>query len=371
MEEQPKDEQEMNEQPIENQAIEEQETDAPAQEEEGEEFTGHHIIQVDPKQSSIRIDKFLMDKLKFVTRNRIQRGIKEGFVLVNDKEIKTNYKIRPNDTIRMFMDKNYGKPTEVLPEDIPLDVHYEDDDVLVINKPPGLVVHPGVGNWTGTLVNALAHYIGSENAPVMEGNNIDRPYLVHRIDKDTSGLMVIAKNETALQSLSKQFFNHDIKRRYQALVWSAPEEPQGTIDVNIGRHPRNRFEYTTFPEGDFGKHAITHYKVLEDMYYVTLVECELETGRTHQIRVHMKSIGCPLFNDTKYGGSSIRKGTVYSKYKQFVDNAFKLMPRQALHAKVLGFTHPTIGEGMYFESELPEDFSNALDKWRKYVETKK
>lgn len=328
-------------------------------------------VIVDKGQSPLRIDKFLMSRMEKISRNRIQHGVEMGYILVNDNKVKVNYKVRPLDEIKVYLDGAPRDRLELEPEDIKFGVVYEDDDVLVINKPAGLVVHPGVGNWSGTLVNGLLYYYKNGSPlPLKQGNTPDRPGLVHRIDKDTSGLMVIAKNEHAMTHLSSQFFDHSIDREYLALVWSCPEPESGTIVGNIGRHPNDRMRMTVL-EDDLGKHAVTHYEVLEDIYYVSLVKCKLETGRTHQIRVHMKHIGHPLFNDKRYGGEQIRKGTVYTKYKQFVHNCMELMPRQALHAKSLGFEHPVTGERLYFESELPEDFASALSKWRKYLEYKK
>ncbi|REE00410.1 RluA family pseudouridine synthase [Marinoscillum furvescens] len=328
-----------------------------------DELFEHHHIVVDPKQQLLRIDKFLMDRLPNVTRNKIQAGIKEGFVKVNGDQVKPNYKVHPGDDIHIYLTEP-PREDEVVPEDIPLNIVYEDPDLLVVNKPAGMVVHPAYQNWSGTLVNGLAYHF--QNLPEMEGNE-GRPGLVHRIDKDTSGLLVIAKSEAAMNGLAKQFFDHSIERTYYALVWGAPEPPSGTIDVHVGRSLKDRRITAAFPEGDFGKHAITHYETLEDMHYVSLVKCQLETGRTHQIRAHMKYLGHPLFSDATYGGDQIRKGTVFTKYKQFVQNCFKLMPRQALHAKTLGFIHPVTGKSMKFDSELPEDFSSVLEKWRGYV----
>lgn len=328
-------------------------------------------ILVDPKQSPIRIDKFLMDKLKDVSRSKIQTAIGLGAVLVDDKQIKSNFKIQPGNLIKLHIPKNPLINTEILAEDIPLNIHYEDDHILIINKQSGLVMHPGIGNYSGTVVNALAHYYQQKDLPILPGNLNDRPGLVHRIDKDTTGLIVVAKTELAMSSLSKQFFDHTIKRKYRALIWSSFEESQGTIDEYIGRNPKNRTQVIVFEDKDAGKHSITHWKVLEDLYYVSLIECELETGRTHQIRAHMKYKGHPLFSDSKYGGDKIIKGTVFSKYKSFVENCFKVMPRQALHAYSLGFEHPETKEQVYFESELPEDFENCLEKWRSYVASRK
>lgn len=327
-------------------------------------------LYVDRNQSPVRIDKFVMERIEKVSRSKIQHAIKEGLVLVNAKEIKANYKIRPLDIITVFLNKPEGFEDRYTPQDIPLDIRYEDDDLLIVHKPPGMVVHPGIGNYSGTLVNGLLHYI-KKDLPLKDEEFTDRPGIVHRIDKDTSGLMVVAKTESAMTHLGKQFYNHTVKREYVALVWGDVEQDSGTIDEFIGRHEKNRILYTVFPERDQGKHAITHYEVIERMYYVTLIKCRLETGRTHQIRVHMKYLGHPLFNDARYGGDKIRKGTVYNKYKQFVDNAFKLLPRQALHARLLGFEHPRTGESLLFESDLPPDFQACLDKWRGYISNRR
>ncbi|MBX2899325.1 MAG: RluA family pseudouridine synthase [Cyclobacteriaceae bacterium] len=323
----------------------------------------HHRIVADAKQSLIRIDKFLMDRLPNVTRTKIQNGIHSGFVKVNDKVIKPNYKVHPHDEISISLPEP-PRDTDVIPENIPLHIVYEDEHLLVVNKAAGMVVHPAYQNWSGTLVNALTYHF--QNLPEMKGNE-GRPGLVHRIDKDTSGLLVIAKTETAMNGLAKQFFDHTIERTYHALVWGIPDPPQGTINVHVGRSLKDRRITTIFPEGDFGRHAITHYKLLKDLRYVSLVECKLETGRTHQIRAHMKFLGHPLFNDAMYGGSDIVKGTVFSKYKQFIDNCFKIIPRQALHAKTLGFVHPTTSQFMQFDSDLPPDFVEVIEKWENYV----
>lgn len=332
-------------------------------------FSFREII-VDPKQKPMRLDKYLMKRLEAISRNRVQAVIKEGYILVDDKEVKANYNVRPNEVISVKLPKNPDNLEYAIPEDIPLDVVYEDEHVMVINKPPGLVVHPGTGNHSGTLVNALVHHFKDLKLPILEGNSAKRPGIVHRIDKDTSGLMVIAKTDDAMTHLGKQFFDHTIEREYIALVWSEPEADVGKIVGNIGRSPTDRMQMIVFPDGDYGKPAVTHYEVLERMYYVTLVKCKLETGRTHQIRVHMKYIGNTLFNDERYGGNRVLKGTIFSKYKRFVENCFDLCPRQALHAASLGFIHPVSGEKMYFEQPLPEDFSACLDKWRKYRESR-
>lgn len=331
----------------------------------------HYRFRVDPGQTPIRIDKYLMDKIERVTRTRVQNGIRAGMVRVNNEEVKPNFKVKPNDLIVVSFTKPPKENAPVLAQEIPLDVRYEDDEVMVIHKPWGLAVHPGIGIYDGTLVNGLAYYFRNQDLPIMKGNLQDRPGLVHRLDKDTTGLMVIAKTEHAMTHLAKQFFDHTIYRRYYALVWGEPLDREGTIVGHIGRHPKHRMVRHVFPEGEEGKHAVTHYKVIEGMYYVSLVECRLETGRTHQIRAHMRYKGHPLFGDTRYGGDKIVKGTVFSKYRQFVENCFKLIRRQALHAKSLGFVHPTTGEEMLFDSELPQDMEEVLTKWRNYISGRK
>ena len=305
-----------------------------------------------------------MDRIPNASRNQIQNAIKDEFIKVNEQPVKSNYKVRPNDVITVSLPEP-PRETEIIPEDIKLDIAYEDEHLVVVNKPSGMVVHPAHQNWTGTLVNALVYHF--QHLPSMK-NNEGRPGLVHRIDKDTSGLLVIAKTELALSSLAKQFFDHSIDRVYQALVWGEPAEESGTINVNLGRSPKDRRVTMAFPQGDIGRHAITHYKVLQNLRYVSLIECRLETGRTHQIRAHMKYLGHPLFNDSTYGGDKILKGTKFSKYKSFVENCFKIMPRQALHARSLGFIHPATQEKIYFESELPDDFREVLEKWDRYVQ---
>ncbi|WOC39666.1 RluA family pseudouridine synthase [Polaribacter sp. HL-MS24] len=312
-------------------------------------------------QEPLRVDKFLMNFIENATRNKIQQAAKAGNILVNDIAVKQNHKVKPNDVVRVLLTH---PPAEnlLVAEDIPLDIVYEDDALIVVNKPAGMVVHPGHGNYSGTLVNGLIHHI--ENLPT---NSNERPGLVHRIDKDTSGLLVVAKTEYALANLSKQFFDRTTERLYYALVWGNIDEDEGKIEGNIGRSLKNRLQMDVFPEGDFGKHAVTHYKVIDRFMYVTLVQCKLETGRTHQIRAHFKHIGHTLFNDERYGGNDILKGTTFTKYKQFVQNCFKTLPRQALHAKTLGFTHPTTGEFMRFNSEIPEDLLTCLEKWRNYT----
>ena len=318
---------------------------------------------IDPKQEPLRIDKFLMGRLENVTRNRVQKAIDEGWVLVNDKKIKSNFKVKFGHTIkvRWKKQKTEGGP---IAQDIPIDIRYEDDDLMIIHKPNGLVVHPGIGNADGTLVNGLVHYL--KGLPIVNGN--ERPGIVHRIDKNTTGLMVVAKTEEAMSHLAAQFFDHSIERSYQALVWGDLDEDEGTITGNIDRHLRHRRLRSVYPEGEQGKHAVTHYKVLERFGYVTLVECRLETGRTHQIRVHFKHIGHALFGDESYGGNRILKGTVFSKYKHFVLNCFKLLPRQALHAKSIGFIHPTTKEFMLQNSPLPDDMESVIDRWRRYTQ---
>lgn len=332
--------------------------------EENEELFEHHRIVVDAKQELLRIDKFLMDRLANVTRNRVQTAIKDGFVKVNEAAIKPNYKVHPGDIIIIALPEP-PRDQEVVPENIPLNIVYEDDHLLIVNKEAGMVVHPAYQNWRGTLVNALAWHF--KNLPQMEGND-GRPGLVHRIDKDTSGLLVIAKTEAAMTGLAKQFFDHSIERTYYAIVWGVPNEAKATINVNLGRSLKDRRITAAFPDGDFGKHAITHYELLKDLRYVSLVKCQLETGRTHQIRAHMKHIGHPLFNDATYGGDQVLKGTQFSKYKSFVDNCFRIIPRQALHAKTLGFVHPVNKKYIQFDSELPADFSAVIEKWEHYVQ---
>ncbi len=331
---------------------------------EEEELFEHHRLVVDAGQNPLRIDKYIQERIQNATRSKVQTGIKGGLVLVNDQIVKSNYKVRPNDIVTISFPEP-PRETDVIPEDIPIDIVFEDDHLLVVNKPAGMVVHPAYNNWQGTLVNALAFHF--KNLPTME-NNEGRPGLVHRIDKDTSGLLVIAKSENTLNGLAKQFLDHSIERTYYALVWGVPKEPEGTISVNIGRSPKDRRVTVAFPEGDNGRHAITHYKLLEDLRYVSLIQCNLETGRTHQIRAHMKYLGHPLFNDAMYGGDKLLKGTQFSKYKSFVDNCFKVIPRQALHAKSLGFVHPVSDEALQFNSELPEDFSTVMEKWKHYVQ---
>jgi len=331
--------------------------------EEGEEPVERLRITTDKRQEPLRIDKFLMNRLEGATRNKLQESIEMGFILVNEKIVKSNYRVRPLDTIIVFETRS-PESQEVVAEDMPLNIAYEDDDLMIVNKPAGMVVHPGCGNYTGTLVNGLAYYLGNESVDL---GNLHRVGLVHRIDKDTTGLVVIAKKEKAMANLAAQFKKHTVHRRYIALVWGDFEEEEGRVQVNIGRNLRFRKIMDAFPDGDYGKDAITHYKVLERFNYVTLVELRLETGRTHQIRVHMKYIGHPLFGDATYGGDQIVKGTVFNKYKQFIDNCFQILPRQALHAKELGFNHPETHAWTQFDSELPDDMAQVIEKWRAYT----
>jgi 23S rRNA pseudouridine1911/1915/1917 synthase len=331
--------------------------------EESDDLFEHYRIIADPGQSLLRLDRFLSDRLPNASRNKIQSAVKEGLIRVNDRVVKSNYKIRPADIVTVSLPEP-PRDTNVIPENIPLDIIHEDSSILIINKPPGMVVHPAYNNWTGTLVNALAYHF--ENLPRMEGNE-GRPGLVHRIDKDTSGLLVIAKNEIALTKLARQFFEHRIERTYYAMVWGIPDPPFGTINVPIGRSMKDRRKVVAYPDETQGKAAITHYEMILDLRYVSLLKCNLETGRTHQIRSHMKYIGHPIFNDTAYGGDRILKGTVFSKYKSFVQNCFKIIPRQALHAKTLGFVHPDSGKHVQFDSKLPADFQEVLNKWEHYV----
>jgi 23S rRNA pseudouridine1911/1915/1917 synthase len=323
----------------------------------------HFRFVADKGQSPLRVDKYLMNKVENATRNKIQKAAKDGNIFVNDAIVKQNYKVKAGDVVTVLFEH---PPYEMLltPEDLPINIVYEDADLLVVNKAPGMVVHPGHGNYSGTLINALIFHF--DNLP---NNSSNRPGLVHRIDKDTSGLLVVAKTEEAMTHLSRQFFNKTTEREYVALVWGNVTEDSGTIEGHIGRHPKNRLQNTVFlgDEADEkGKAAVTHYEVLERFGYVTVVSCRLETGRTHQIRVHLKHIGHTLFNDERYGGEKILKGTTFTKYKQFVDNCFKILPRQALHARTLGFVQPTTGEFLRFESKIPEDIENCLDKWRNY-----
>jgi len=320
-------------------------------------------ITIDKGQEPLRVDKFLMNRIEGATRNKLQQAINAGLVLVNGKEIRPNYKVKARDQIILYSDMS-AEETEVVPENIPLTIVFEDKDLMVINKPAGMVVHPGSGNYSGTLLNGIAYYLQKQG---VTEETLPRFGLVHRIDKNTSGLLVIAKTDKALSQLAKQFYDHTIKRQYLALVWGDVQKDKGTIIAHVGRHQRFRKLFEAYPEGEYGKDATTHYKVVERFGYVTLVECILETGRTHQIRVHMKYIGHPLFNDDFYGGDKIVKGTVFSKYKQFVENCFAICPRHALHAQTLGFIHPATGKEMFFEAQLPDDMHELIEKWRKYV----
>ena len=321
----------------------------------------HYSFTADSGQQALRVDKFLMNRIENATRNKIQQAAKAGSVRVNDVVVKSNYKVKGGDEVKvLFTHPPYENL--LVGEDIPLDIVYEDDALVVVNKAAGMVVHPGHGNYNGTLLNALLYHF--ESLPL---NANDRPGLVHRIDKDTSGLLVVAKTEKAMTLLAKQFFDKTSQRSYYALVWGDVKDDTGTIEGHIGRDPKNRLLMTVFPDGDQGKEAITHYEVVERFGYTTLVRCRLETGRTHQIRAHMKHIGHTLFGDARYGGDNILKGTTFTKYKQFVDNCFKLLPRQALHAQTLGFIHPISGKSMSFEAPLPNDMLTALDKWRHYA----
>lgn len=336
--------------------------DLELQESDEQDLFEHLRIVVDKGQALLRIDKFLINRIENASRNRIQNAIAAGTVLVNGQPVKSSYKVKPADVISVVL-PHPPRDTEIYPENIPLDVYYEDDDLLIVNKPAGMVVHPGYNNYTGTLVNALVYHFS--RFPQLPGND-GRPGLVHRIDKDTSGLLVIGKNEWALTYLAKQFFDHTITRKYIALVWG-DLSADGTVTGYIGRSQRDRKVMAVYDTPDKGKWSVTHYRVLERLNYVTLIECQLETGRTHQIRAHLQSIGHPLFNDSVYGGNRILKGTVFSKYKQFVENCFALLPRQALHAQSLGFQHPTSKKQMEFTSPLPADFSTCLEKWRAYA----
>jgi 23S rRNA pseudouridine1911/1915/1917 synthase len=341
----------------------------PAEQEqvEQDELFEHHRFTVDKGQSLLRIDKFLLNRLESTSRNRIQNACLAGCILVNGKAVKSSYKVKPLDQIQVVLPEPV-RELDLIPQDIPIDIFYEDKDLVVVNKAPGMVVHPAYGNYTGTLMNALVFHF--EHLPHAD-KNLHRPGLVHRIDKNTSGLLVIAKTELAMAHLAKEFFDRTIDRTYYALVWGDFKEDAGTITGHVGRNLKDRKVMDVFPDGSHGKHAVTHFKVLERFNYVSLVECKLETGRTHQIRVHMQHIGHPLFNDESYGGNKILKGTTFTRYKQFIENCFKILPRQALHAKTLGFIHPGTGEKMFFDCPLPSDMSEVLDKWRHYVKYKK
>jgi 23S rRNA pseudouridine1911/1915/1917 synthase len=328
-----------------------------------QELFEHYKFKADPGQSLLRIDKFLSDRLENSSRTRIQNAANAGNILVNNNAVKPNYKIKPGDIVQIVL-PTPPREIELIPENIPLNIVYEDDDVLVVNKEPGMVVHPGYGNYTGTLVNALMWHF--RDLPLFNTGE-SRPGLVHRLDKNTSGILVIAKNEFALNRLSKQFYDRTTDRRYNALVWGIPDPHEGTITGNVGRSIKDRKVMQVFKDDTEGKTAITHYKVLEDFGYISLIECKLETGRTHQIRVHFSHIKHPLFNDEEYGGDQILKGTTFTKYQQFIKNCFKILPRQALHAKSLAFDHPVTGKRLSFDSELPDDMVQVIEKWRKYI----
>lgn len=342
---------EFNEQELQEQELQEQE------------LYEHFNIVVDKGQTMLRIDKFLFNRLENTSRSKIQAASEAGSILVNGQAVKSNYKVKPNDEISIVL-PHPRRELEIIPEDIPIKIVYEDDELIIVNKDPGMVVHPGHGNYTGTLVNALTYYL--KDSPLFQKGE-ERPGLVHRIDKDTSGLLIIAKTEYALNHLAKQFFNRTTKREYVAIVWGNVPDEEGTITGNIGRSLKDRMKMAIFPEGDYGKHAVTHYKLIERLGYVNLVSCRLETGRTHQIRVHFEYINQPLFNDARYGGDQILKGTTFTKYKQFVQNCFKILPRHALHAKSIGFVHPKTGKEMLFDSEIPDDMLQCIDKWRNYT----
>ena len=332
-------------------------------ENEEQELFEHYRIEVDSGQKPLRIDKFLVNRIENASRSKIQSAADADNILVNEKAVKSNYKVKPNDIISIVM-AYPPREIELIPEDIPLNIVYEDDEIVIVNKEPGMVVHPSYGHYNGTLVNAMMHHL--KDLPLFNSGEM-RPGLVHRIDKNTSGLLVLAKTEQALNKLAKQFFDKTTERRYIALVWGTFEEKEGTITGHVGRNIKNRKVMQVFPDGEQGKHAVTHYKVLEELGYISMIECRLETGRTHQIRVHFQHIGHPLFNDFEYGGDQILKGTTFTKYKQFVQNCFNILPRQALHAKTLGFTHPKTGEFMRFSSELPDDMTVVIDKWKRYL----
>ena len=338
------------------------------QDEAQEEMYERRSFTIDRGQEPMRIDKWLQIRIENASRNKIQKGIDEGFLTVNGKQVKSNYKVKAGDEV-LLMSLVNPDYTEIKAEPLALNIVFEDDDILVLNKPANMVVHPGVGNYSGTLLNGIAYHLLQQN-PQIDEEKLPRYGLVHRIDKNTTGLLVAAKTGLAAASLAKQFFNHTVSRRYIALVWGDIAEDTGTVNAHIARHQRNRKVFDAYPDGETGKHAITHYRVIERFNYVTLVECVLETGRTHQIRVHMKHIGHTLFNDWEYGGDKILKGTIYTKYKQFVDNCFTVCPRCALHAKTLGFKHPRTGEEVFFESPLPNDIGQVVEKWRNYVHHK-
>ena len=323
----------------------------------------HFRFVADKGQQSFRIDKFLVNRLESTSRSKIQNAAAAGNIRVNDQPVKSNYKVKPNDIITIVL-AFPPRTLELIPQDIPLNILYEDDDVIVIDKEAGMVVHPGHGNYTGTMVNALMYYF--QDLPLFKSGEL-RPGLVHRIDKNTSGILVVAKSELALNHLANQFYERTTDREYIALIWGLPSESKGTITGNIGRHPVDRMRMYVFEDGSSGKHAVTHYEVMEDLGYISMIKCKLETGRTHQIRVHLSYIGHPILNDERYGGDQILKGTTFTKYKQFVQNCFQTMPRHALHARSLAFTHPKTGKRMQFESPLPQDMQLVIEKWRKYI----
>ncbi|UCH14740.1 MAG: RluA family pseudouridine synthase [Bacteroidales bacterium] len=330
---------------------------------EQNELFEHYKFRVDKGQGLLRIDKYLFNKLENISRTRIQNATRAGNILVNNVPVKPNYKVKPNDIISIVL-PHPPREIEIIPEDIPIEIVYEDDEIIIVNKAPGMVVHPGHGNYTGTLINALTYHL--KDLPLFKSGEI-RPGLVHRIDKDTSGIIVIAKTEIALNRLAKQFFDHTVDRTYQALVWGNVENNEGEISGFIGRNKRDRMKMHVYTDEKNGKHAVTHYKIVERLGYVNLIECKLQTGRTHQIRVHMEYIKHPVFNDERYGGNKILKGTTFTKYRQFVQNCFKLLPRQALHAKSLGFIHPVSRKQMLFDSKLPDDMLSVINKWRSYT----
>jgi len=356
-----------------------EEVELPEEQDGDQELFEHYRVVADKGQEPLRIDKFLMNRVQNATRTKIQQAAEGGNILVNEKPVKSNYKVKPHDVITVVF-AHPPREIELIPQNIPIDVVYEDDDLIIVNKQPGMVVHPGYGNYKGTLVNALVYHFQqlpiSKSGASLEKNKktteqaVLRPGLVHRLDKNTSGIMVVAKSEVAMTKLAQDFFDRNLDRKYVALVWGDFKEDSGTVVGNIGRHLKDRKLMDVFPEGsELGKHAVTHYKVLERFGYVTLIECKLETGRTHQIRAHMQHIGHSLFNDDTYGGNRILKGTTFAKYKQFVDNCFTLLPRHALHAKSLGFNHPTTGKYIHFDSEIPNDMQAVIKKWKGYSTT--
>lgn len=328
-----------------------------------QELFEHHRFTVDPGQTHLRIDKFISSRLENTSRTRVQNAANAGCILVNNSPVRPNYRVKPGDIIQVVL-PTPPREIELIPENIPVKIVYEDEDVIVVNKEPGMVVHPAYGNYTGTLVNALMWHF--KDLPLFQTGEL-RPGLVHRIDKNTSGILLIAKNEFAHNRLAKQFYDRTTDRKYVALVWGTPDPPEGTITGNVGRSPKDRKVMFVFPDGSQGKHAVTHYKVIEDLGYISMVECKLETGRTHQIRVHLSYIKHPLFNDEEYGGDRILKGTTFTKYQQFVRNCFAILPRQALHAKSLAFDHPVTGKRLSFDSDLPEDMTRVIEKWRTYI----